>query len=320
MGCASFATYFATPASREELRIVAGGEQPRIVGAGEFLVLPLERWRHLDLLNRGTGKLAPHRFAEIAEGARDARAAIVDARPRPAQEIQIDGDDIVDMDEITPEAFAAGEQLQGLAAGVLAHHLEDHRGHVALMILARAIDVEIAKAGDGAFGLGEQRADMLVEGELGEAIDIEGLLMRLGFREGRAAMAIDRRRRGIDEGNLGAEALMQQVARIGIVHPHHIPAVLLGGHGAGALVEYRIDPAEGREAGRQLVLVHIVGEARAAQIEVLAGVGEIIDDQYVVVASVIQRMDQIAADEAGPAGDDDHEVPRLSLLMTSVEE
>ena len=56
----------------------------------------------------------------------------------------------------------------------------------------------------------------------------------------------------------------------------------------------------------ELGLVEIVGDLAVDEIGELAAVGEIVDDDDVGVAAAIQLANEVAADESGAAGDDDH--------------
>ena len=53
----------------------------------------------------------------------------------------------------------------------------DDAGHAALVLFARAVDVEVAQADDGALHLGKETADVVVEDELGVAVDVERALV-----------------------------------------------------------------------------------------------------------------------------------------------
>ena len=67
----------------------------------------------------------------------------------------------------------------------------------------------------------------------------------------------------------------------------------------------------GFEGGAELALVHVVGEFGAGKVEELRageirGGGEVVDEQNVALACAIELVDEIAADEACAAGNDDH--------------
>ena len=76
----------------------------------------------------------------------------------------------------------------------------------------------------------------------------------------------------------------------------------------GLIVEVARD-----EALEEIEFIHVVGVGGALQIEGTWGRkdwrgGEVIDDEEVRVACAIELVDEIRADEAGTAGDDDHVV------------
>lgn len=55
----------------------------------------------------------------------------------------------------------------------------------------------------------------------------------------------------------------------------------------------------------EVVLVQVVGDIGVRQVAELLAVGEIVHRDDVGLAALVQRLQQIAADEAGGAGDDD---------------
>ena len=57
---------------------------------------------------------------------------------------------------------------------------------------------------------------------------------------------------------------------------------------------------------QKIIRLLVVDEVQSAQILVVLAVLQIVDDEDVLVSTLIERMDEIAADKAGPAGDDDH--------------
>ena len=54
----------------------------------------------------------------------------------------------------------------------------------------------------------------------------------------------------------------------------------------------------------ELVAVEIIGNPTAGEIAVLPAVAEVVDHEDVVLAAVVEGLDQIGADEADFAGDD----------------
>src|SRR6516165_11114041 len=64
----------------------------------------------------------------------------------------------------------------------------------------------------------------------------------------------------------------------------------------------------------KLALVHVVGILSTLKIQELwpaevRSRSEVIDDEDVLLACVVQLMNEIAADESSPAGDDNHLLP-----------
>src|SRR5688572_28095162 len=57
---------------------------------------------------------------------------------------------------------------------------------------------------------------------------------------------------------------------------------------------------------QELGLVEVVGDSAIDQVAELATVAQIVDDYDVVATATIELANQIAANEPGPAGDDDH--------------
>ena len=56
----------------------------------------------------------------------------------------------------------------------------------------------------------------------------------------------------------------------------------------------------------KVVLLLIVDEVQAAQVLVVRTVPEVIDDENILVPACVERVDEIAADKAGTACDDNH--------------
>ena len=63
----------------------------------------------------------------------------------------------------------------------------------------------------------------------------------------------------------------------------------------------------------------IVDEMKTAQVLVILAVLEVVDDEDVVPALAVEFLDDVAADESGAAGDDDHKNPSfLTFLRAAV--
>ena len=190
--------------------------------------------------------------------------------------------------------------------------MEGDTGHAALVLLPRAIDVEVFEADDLAVGGRHQATDIFVEQELGVAVDIQWLLETALFDEVVVAAAVGRRRGGIDEGNAAFDAKMEQVLGVVIVHLHHKLAVPLGGGRTGALVKDHFDliplfeRIAGDDAGDEFVLVHVVGDIQIDQVGELGAIGQVVNGHYVLVTGLVEQFDEIAADKAGTTCDYDH--------------
>ena len=117
------------------------------------------------------------------------------------------------------------------------------------------------------------------------------------------------RRRGVDQRRFVLLAPCEHRLRAGEVLVEHILPVPLGGVGAGALVEHRLDRAEigaGRDPLAELGAVEVVGDAGAGEVREFPAVDQVVDDEDVVAAARVQRVDEIRSDESGAAGDDEH--------------
>src|SRR6185503_16343536 len=193
-----------------------------------------------------------------------------------------------------------------------------HRGHAALVRLVRAIDVEVPQAGYlGGFSL-ENASHMLVEEELGVAVDVErllglALLAELGTR------AVDRGRRGVEQRHFLLLAPVEQAPRVGVVVLHHVAAVALHGVGACALVENRFDASlQSLQNRREGGLVDVVRDVAAHEVVELAALLQVVDGDDLPHAAAVQPGDQPRADESRRAGDDVvAHLPKISCSVTS---
>ena len=117
--------------------------------------------------------------------------------------------------------------------------MEDAR-HASLVLLAWAVDVEVAEADDGALHLGDESANVVVEDELGVAVDVEGTLV-VGLLGEVGTGSVDGGGGGVDEGDLAVEREVQQLLGVGEVVVHHVAAIVFEGVGACSLMEDRAD-------------------------------------------------------------------------------
>src|ERR1700733_770667 len=157
-------------------------------------------------------------------------------------------------------------------------------------------------------------ADVVVEDEFGVAVDVEGTLVSGEFGEAGAG-SVDCGGGGVDQGNLAVEGEVQQLLGVGEVVVQHVAAIVFEGVGAGALMEdgsnSGVLEVASFESCAELALVHVVGVFCAGEVEELRagevrGGGEVVDQQDVALAYLIQLLDKVAADEACSAGNDDH--------------
>ena len=88
---------------------------------------------------------------------------------------------------------------------------------------------------------------------------------------------------------------------------HQKVGVALGRGAAGAHVQDLAGDADAalRETLHELRAVHVFREAQADEVAPLFGRAKVIDDQNVIVTAGVQPGDEVGADEAGAAGDDD---------------
>ena len=102
---------------------------------------------------------------------------------------------------------------------------------------------------------------------------------------------------------------MQHLFGVLIVVIHHVLAVPLRGGGAGAFVEYGFNFAElfpGHHLNQEVFFIHVISDIQVYQVSKLGAVFQIIYDQNVGNAFVIQGLNDVAADKPCAAGNDDH--------------
>ncbi|MPN41607.1 hypothetical protein SDC9_189161 [bioreactor metagenome] len=184
--------------------------------------------------------------------------------------------------------------------------MEGHRGHAPLVVLPGTVNVEVAEADDLGAGIGQAAAHHLVEQELGVAVDVERPLVLALLLE-HVAGAVSRGRRGVEELDVLVLTPVEQDQRVAIVVLHHVATVGLHGVGAGAFVQDGFDLAvvmTGLDALDEIVLVEVVGDFAVDQVLELVGLGQVIDCNDIGDAALVQRLDNIGADETGSTGDD----------------
>ena len=98
---------------------------------------------------------------------------------------------------------------------------------------------------------------------------------------------------------------MQQLFRVLIVVIHHVLAIPLCGGRARAFVEDRFDFTElftRHYLDQKVFFIHVVSDVQVNQIHKLGAVFQIVDNQNVGDAFVIQRFNDVAADKAFEVG------------------
>ena len=191
--------------------------------------------------------------------------------------------------------------------------LENERSHAVLMIFLGTEDIEIAEADDLALGQGQDAADEAVELELGIGIGIQSLFTRRVFAEAILAAAIGRSRRRIEEGNLALHAVTQEILAAFVVVLHHIASVVVHRIRAGPFMEDDVDVAAVEGIVGHLFIevgiVHIIKEIEALEVAAFAAVRQVVDDEDVVDAPVVQLFYDIAADKTGTTCYNFHSFP-----------
>ena len=201
-----------------------------------------------------------------------------------------------------------------------------HAGHGPLVGLARPIDIKIAQP-DQPGALGGPGARVIIKQQLGIGIHIDRAF--IGGRLGKtSARAIHGGAGGIYKGDGMPHGKMQEFLGISVIIIQHILPVLLRGAGTGALVKDKFNVAQvsgaaiaRAETGPEFRLVHIIGDAGGSEVGKLFALSEVIDHQNILPAPFVQALDQLTADEAGPARDQDHQLsPSASLILAMVRE
>ena len=243
------------------------------------------------------------------ERLRAAGAEVEDTGNAVFPEPQVHRRDVADVDEVALEAIAAFKQFRTFAIIQLSIQMESDAGHAAFMAFARPVDVEIAEADDLRVRFRQDLTDVFIKQKLGVAVNVERLLVFAGFNKVAGAAAVGRRGRGVQERNFTLQAVVKHLFRVLIVVIHHVLAVPLRGGRAGAFMENSVDIAElfaRHNLDQKVFFIHVVGNVQIHQIDEFGAVFQIIYDQNVGNALVIQRFNDIAADKACAAGNDDH--------------
>src|SRR6185369_15378575 len=200
----------------------------------------------------------------------------------------------------------------------LVEEVEGDGGHAALVGFARAVDVEVAEPGDLRRALVEHAPHRLVEQELRVAVDVERPLVLARLLED-AARSVHRGRRRVDARHALLLAPREEVQRVLVVVLHHVAPVGLHGVGAGALVQDRAHAVEvaGAQPRDQVELVDVIGDLAVGDVRHLLGALQVVDGDDVGLAARVERLDEVRADEAGGAGDDERHRSASSRLAAS---
>ena len=74
-------------------------------------------------------------------------------------------------------------------------------------------------------------------------------------------------------------------------------------------MEYRLDRTEilaRCDIGEKLLFIHVVADIQIGQIDELGAVFQVVDDQNIADAAIVERLDDIAANHSCAASDDNH--------------
>ena len=89
------------------------------------------------------------------------------------------------------------------------------------------------------------------------------------------------------------------------IAPHHLIAITGGGGGIGAQMDHRFKGFAGQPGGEFLGRDDI-GDLALAQVLPFAALAQQVTDHHGAAAGLIECRHDIAANEAGAAGDEDH--------------
>ena len=149
-------------------------------------------------------------------------------------------------------------------------------------------------------------ANPLIEQELGVAVNIEWTF-KVRFSPEGVRPAVSGSRRGVQEpGPVNLTSHEERLRDFKIVG-HHVTAIGLHGVAASAFVKNAVDRtivAIGK-AQVKLCMINVVGNLQIGQIAELVAVAQVIDRHDVGDATLIQTLDDVAADETGGSGHHD---------------
>ena len=141
----------------------------------ESLVVPSQFGWKPNELHRAAAMKIQHHLCQVRKTPALSGSYIVDpAFLRMFEEPEINLDGIVDMDEITPERFTTLKKPDFSGRQKLLIEVQYNTGHFPFMLLAGAIDIEIAKADDWRVCIGQDAANHLIEQDLGIGVEVQG--------------------------------------------------------------------------------------------------------------------------------------------------
>ena len=112
---------------------------------------------------------------------------------------------------------------------------------------------------------------------------------------------------------------MQQGFRVFVIVVHHVTPIGFGGIRAGALMKNHFRFRQRGEFFQQKLFIEVIGITQSVEIEMLGGITQMIHNQDLFFAHLVQSFDQIAADETCSSGDNDHPCSLIFLMILVVE-
>ena len=198
--------------------------------------------------------------------------------------------------------------------------LIEYGGHFALVVLLGTVDIEVTKADNLALGLGHYLTNVAVKGQLAVCVGIEGILVFVTFDESVVTVAVGRGAGGVHKRNAMVDGEVEKHFAVFVIGLHHVVYIIFHGIGAGTFVEDGINFSAGiyisLYVGSEAVFVMVVEEFQTAQVFIVLSVLQVIDDEDVGATLTIEFLYNVAADEAGTAGNDNHIVSSCWVLSS----
>ena len=296
----------------------AGGAELGDVGAGVVLILRLQVLRHVDELDvRCFAEGGEDGGGELDPGVGFAGAEIEEAAGAGGLgEVEGHADGVLHIKEIAHLLAmliigAVGLEELHLAGGEdLAAGLVNEAAHVGLVVLVGAIDVEVFEADDA------RQPALAFRVKVEEVLRVAVHVQRAKFMDVRVliihavgSIAIGSGGGGIDKPRLIGERPLAELLGELVVVPHEVVRIPLGGGGAGSEVEDVVKAAQFRgrmlHGLKEVMAVDVVGKAQRHEVLPFLIRAEAVANDDVFAATTIQLPNEGAADESGPAGDED---------------